>query len=347
MYGPSRGRLNTGESRDNSGRVFIGAWAAASIDDKQFIQTFSGNQDENTAVTNQFQSSVIAKCVRINPLAWNHHIALRLELLGCPVLAITTSPPSSTSTMMSTVAATRPQSSLISTTISFSPPNNTQTSITLKANPPAVTTNKAKLTATPVCENQLVTGPFGVSDGQLSASSERNKNNSKEDYSAKRGRLQTLETKDNNGNTLMGAWSAETINNNQYLQVCIIIYKTKFQQIFKIYLKQVELNKPSLIRGVITQGRNGCCQEWVTKYRVLYSIDCQTWHVLGGIGKVFNGNSDENTLSTSMFSCPITAKCVRINPINWNNHISMRLDLVGCPIKTSLATNLPQKMMTY
>ena len=32
----------------------------------------------------------------------------------------------------------------------------------------------------------------------------------------------------------------------------------------------------------MTQGRNGCCQSWVSKYRVLYSMDCKTWSTVSG-----------------------------------------------------------------
>ena len=48
---------------------------------------------------------------------------------------------------------------------------------------------------------------------------------------------------------------------------------------------KVNLSEPSLIRGIMTQGRNGCCHQWVKKYRVLYSLDCgsnaSSWHPIG------------------------------------------------------------------
>lgn len=35
----------------------------------------------------------------------------------------------------------------------------------------------------------------------------------------------------------------------------------------------------------MTQGRNGCCHQWVKKYRVQYSMDCSnnsnSWHPIG------------------------------------------------------------------
>lgn len=47
-------------------------------------------------------------------------------------------------------------------------------------------------------------------------------------------------------------------------------------------LSKVELKDASMVRGLVTQGRNGCCQQWVTRYRVLYSEDCQHWHTVPG-----------------------------------------------------------------
>ncbi|OWF54389.1 hypothetical protein KP79_PYT21918 [Mizuhopecten yessoensis] len=45
---------------------------------------------------------------------------------------------------------------------------------------------------------------------------------------------------------------------------------------------QVNFSVPHLIRGVTTQGRNGCCKDWVTQYAVHYSYDCQHWVAVGG-----------------------------------------------------------------
>jgi hypothetical protein len=50
---------------------------------------------------------------------------------------------------------------------------------------------------------------------------------------------------------------------------------------------QIQLKKDYLITGVVTQGRNGCCKQWVTKYRVFYGDDCNHLKVLdGGKGTV-------------------------------------------------------------
>ena len=34
----------------------------------------------------------------------------------------------------------------------------------------------------------------------------------------------------------------------------------------------------------MTQGRNGCCQQWVKDYKILYSSDCQNFQPLSDQG---------------------------------------------------------------
>lgn len=172
-----------------------------------------------------------------------------------------------------------------------------------------------------VCDQYLVSGPNGVPDSAFNASSVYHVNDPKHVYGPERGRLNLTETKDSSGNTLIGAWSADKLDVNQYIQV--------------------ELKDPSLIRGIVTQGRHGCCKQWIKKYRVLYSLDCKNFTAVGDHNSTdafFKGNSDEDTPETNMFECPVIAKCIRINPIEWNHHISMRFDLMGCSLVTGQAT---------
>ena len=48
------------------------------------------------------------------------------------------------------------------------------------------------------------------------------------------------------------------------------------------------------------------------------------------IFQVFPGNSDKDTIVTNMFKCPVIARCVRVNPVSWYQHINMRFDIIGC-----------------
>ena len=36
-----------------------------------------------------------------------------------------------------------------------------------------------------------------------------------------------------------------------------------------------------------------------------------------------------------MFPKPVAARCIRINPRAWQGHISMRFDVLGCPLSTA------------
>ena len=47
------------------------------------VVTFDGNVDKDTVVATEF-SPRVARFVRLYPLAWEGHIALRWELYGCP-----------------------------------------------------------------------------------------------------------------------------------------------------------------------------------------------------------------------------------------------------------------------
>ena len=58
----------------------------------------------------------------------------------------------------------------------------------------------------------------------------------------------------------------------------------------------------------------------------------------------FKANSDENTPVTNMFQCPVIAKCIRINPLDWKNQIAMRLDLIGCSLGMILLFSLIEQV---
>ncbi|CAG2203922.1 unnamed protein product [Mytilus edulis] len=175
------------------------------------------------------------------------------------------------------------------------------------------------LTGHQVCHQYLVSGPKGVTNTQIQASTFFT-NGSSHYFRADRARLHTPTIDFRNGTVLGGGWSAAINDKNQFIQV--------------------ELNKVSTIRGVVTQGRNvdivtHCCHERVTKFAVSYSIDGTKYEFIKdpqGNKQEFTGNvKDEESVVTNMLGCPIIAQYVRIHPINWLSHITMRFDLIGCP----------------
>eukprot|EP00057_Strongylocentrotus_purpuratus_P023396 XP_011677870.1 PREDICTED: uncharacterized protein LOC100889795 [Strongylocentrotus purpuratus] len=52
-------------------------------DDKDMMQTFMGNTDKETIVTNYFWKPVKAEVIRILPKNWSSRISMRFEVLGC------------------------------------------------------------------------------------------------------------------------------------------------------------------------------------------------------------------------------------------------------------------------
>ena len=64
--------------------------------------------------------------------------------------------------------------------------------------------------------------------------------------------------------------------------------------------------------------RNGCP---VGRHNYISFLLCQ----------VFEGNKDSNSVFTNRLSQPIRARYIRFIPVEWHNHISMRVEIYGCP----------------
>ncbi|OWF54388.1 Hemocytin [Mizuhopecten yessoensis] len=256
-------------------------------------KTFTGNTDEDTVVTNNLTAPVTAKCIRVNPATWHHHIAMRMDLIGCDSTQTTAA--SATTTLGAVTSSQQSSQTTMVTALTTMLPAKSNTS----------------------CGDSLLTSPYGASF-TMTSSSEKEELDPSQVYSPDRGVLNKQELFDMNGNLLMGAWSPDTNNVNQYLQV--------------------NFTSPVIIRDVTTQGRNGCCQDWVTQYKLQYSTDCVTWLPVGtGAGTTFTGNTDQDTQVKNSLGCVITAKCMRLIPLVWNNNIAVRMDFTGCKIRQSPA----------
>lgn len=101
--------------------------------------------------------------------------------------------------------------------------------------------------------------------------------------------------------------------------------------------------RPSLVRGIVTQGRHVnpltlCCVQRVTQYKVMWSKDGVNWNIVQdsqGNDKMFPGNNDEDSLVTHILECPFIARFVRLLPQSWTNHIALRFDVIGCQAVTA------------
>ena len=87
---------------------------------------------------------------------------------------------------------------------------------------------------------------------------------------------------------------------------------------------------PTTIKGIVTQGRANNGGQWVTKAHIETSPNgAAPWtRVLSNA--LLNTNSIDDT--RVLFSTPVFAKAVKILPVEWNNHITMRLGLLLKPI---------------
>ena len=85
--------------------------------------------------------------------------------------------------------------------------------------------------------------------------------------------------------------------------------------------------------GIKTQGLNGV-PYWVEAFQISFSDDGIIWTTIqnnhGNTNRVFLGNFDSNTVKTQYFEHLIHAKYIKFNPVKWNSHIGLRLELIGC-----------------
>ncbi|XP_078381198.1 retinoschisin-like [Oculina patagonica] len=93
---------------------------------------------------------------------------------------------------------------------------------------------------------------------------------------------------------------------------------------------QVDLREMFKVTKIATQGRQDSAQ-WVTQYKVPYSN--------GGVhfnfqNKVYQASNDQNTVVLNTLDAPIEARFIRVHPQQWHGHISMRMELYGCSLKT-------------
>ena len=64
--------------------------------------------------------------------------------------------------------------------------------------------------------------------------------------------------------------------------------------------------------------------------------------IIDFVFKVYNGNTDQESEVTNMFGCSIIAKYLRIRPVDWRSHISLRFEVLGCPTKSGIKCFIPQ-----
>ncbi|EKX33787.1 hypothetical protein GUITHDRAFT_81119, partial [Guillardia theta CCMP2712] len=89
---------------------------------------------------------------------------------------------------------------------------------------------------------------------------------------------------------------------------------------------QIDGGEVQSIAGVVVQGRHDMDQR-VTLFDVEISDDGQKW-VEVECGRIFDGNSDRDTKVFAVFTSPVLGRFVRIYPLDWQGHMSMRAALL-------------------
>ncbi|CAB4016564.1 Hypothetical predicted protein [Paramuricea clavata] len=95
---------------------------------------------------------------------------------------------------------------------------------------------------------------------------------------------------------------------------------------------QVDLGQLSTVTGIATQGICSSANQWVKSYSVSYSNVPNSWtpYKESGNVKVFQANTDRNSIVTHSFKYRIRARYLRVLPKSWSSWPVMRLELYGC-----------------
>ncbi|XP_068712006.1 uncharacterized protein [Montipora foliosa] len=88
------------------------------------------------------------------------------------------------------------------------------------------------------------------------------------------------------------------------------------------------------IRRISTKGAD---QNFVRSFRLYYSDDGIIWtpYKQGSKIKEFPANYDGKSVANIILPVPFKAVFVRINPVSWENSISLKIELYGCDLKES------------
>ncbi|KAM8909589.1 coagulation factor VIII isoform 2-T2 [Spinachia spinachia] len=114
---------------------------------------------------------------------------------------------------------------------------------------------------------------------------------------------------------------------------------------------QVDLLRPTLLHGLQTQGvRVRLRDNYITSFRISYSLDQETWTTYRGNrtkqNGVFYGNMESSRVKSNLFFPPLVARYIRILPQYFVQGPALRLELLGCDLNScSLPLGLQKKLI--
>ncbi|XP_014906843.1 macrophage mannose receptor 1 [Poecilia latipinna] len=92
---------------------------------------------------------------------------------------------------------------------------------------------------------------------------------------------------------------------------------------------QANLGETRKVTGIVIQG---CPQNdhWVTKYKLQHSMDGASWTYYTADGDFFPGSIDRNIPETQLLGTPVSARYVRLRPLEFSGQAGLRFDVLGC-----------------
>ncbi|XP_078700024.1 uncharacterized protein LOC144926863 [Branchiostoma floridae x Branchiostoma belcheri] len=256
-------------------------------------KVFNGNKNDRDAVTQTLHSPVTTRYIRFVPQTWHGHISLRVEILGCYVCPRLTAPTNGNMT-------TNSYQDVVDFTCRTGYRLQGISTVTCQANG-QWTSSEATCT---VCQAPLGMESRAIPNSAITASSEYEHNDGHHPYYGRLNREDGLQ-----------AWCAAVARHvaGEWLQV--------------------DLGGAAIVYGVITQGRNTIYNQCVTSYKLQFSWDETSWTTYkdsDGSDKILQANTDGETAVTQLLRPQVTTRYIRFVVQTWNNHICMRVEVLGC-----------------
>ena len=125
-------------------------------------------------------------------------------------------------------------------------------------------------------------------------------------------------------------WNSETTFSQDHYTPWLNNTRLGWAALYNDANQWITLNydEPTYIKGIVTQGRANNGNQWVSSAHIDVSMNGSTWtRVVSNV--TLNNNSIDDV--RVLFPSPVFAKHIRVSPVTWNNHITMRLGVIVEP----------------
>lgn len=99
---------------------------------------------------------------------------------------------------------------------------------------------------------------------------------------------------------------------------------------------QIELEKPTLVSGILTQG-DYASNYWTMSYNVQYGNDTRFLETIQDQNgdKIFDGNKDRLTIRSTYFVKPLLVRVIRLVVLTFNSMPAIRMELLTPTVLTT------------